>query len=164
VTDLPPSPAEQLGALLDRFVAAVNRERAALAALRGEVTATDLLALSHLRTRGSLSPGALSRALLMSPSGTSAVIHRLVAAGLTVREPGSGNQRDVRVSVTREGAALGAIAVSANALDGESVDILALIGAVAVAAERRAADLAQEVQAAAGTDAAAEVPALVRWG
>jgi DNA-binding MarR family transcriptional regulator len=158
------SPAEQLATSLDRLVAAVNRERAALAALRGDLTATSLLALSHLRGHGPLSPGALSDALLMSPGGTTAVIRRLVAAGLVVREAGPGNQHGVRLSITREGVALGAIAVDANALEGEPIDILALIDAIVAAAEQRAAHLAQAVAQEFHADATADVPALIRWG
>jgi DNA-binding MarR family transcriptional regulator len=152
----------ELAASLERLVAAVNRERAALAALRGDVTATDLLALSHLRRRASLSPGALARALLMSPSGTTGVLRRLVAAGLAVRSAGAGNHRDVRVSATRDGVELGAIAVEAKTLEGGSIDMVALIDAIAMAVEQRTDELVQEEREAAVADTG--VPTVVRWG
>jgi DNA-binding MarR family transcriptional regulator len=155
-----------LAIAVDRVVAAVVRERSALAALRGDVTATDLLALSYLRRREALSPGALGRALLLSPSGTTAVIHRLVDAGLAVRSPGPANHRDVRVSATPEGVALGMVAVPSDddvrdALAAES-DTVALIDVVAEAAERRAAEIIDEEHETASRGAG--VPGPVPWG
>jgi DNA-binding MarR family transcriptional regulator len=48
-------------------------------------------------------PGELARALQVSPSGTTGVIGRLVAARLVARDSGPANHRDVRLrSVGRE--------------------------------------------------------------
>ena len=155
-----PDPTSELAASLDRLVAAVMRERAALAVVRGDVTASDVQALGHLR-QGPLSPGALGRALLLSPSGTTSVVQRLVRAGLAVRTSASANHRNVRLIATRQGLALGAIAVEADVAQNDLSDLVSLIDAIAQAAGQRAADL---VQTNDEVTVARSAPDLVRWG
>ena len=83
-----------IASAVERWIAAAIRQRRALAR-RLESTPTDVLALQYV-VRGAVSaPGDLARALLLSPSGATAVIDRLCRAGLISRGPGSGKQRVV---------------------------------------------------------------------
>ncbi|HEY4824297.1 MAG TPA: MarR family transcriptional regulator, partial [Solirubrobacteraceae bacterium] len=95
---------------MDRLVAAGIRQRGALA-ISLESTTTDVLALDHVVTRAGSAPSDLARALLLSPSGATAVIERLTRAGLISRGPGSGKQRVV-LSATDAGRELHARALA----------------------------------------------------
>jgi DNA-binding MarR family transcriptional regulator len=163
--------ARAVGEALERLADAATRRRTAAAALLG-VTPTDLFALAAVRRAGELSPGALARGLMLSSSGTTAVIRRLSAAGLLARTPGPANQRDVRLRLTAQGEAL--VTPGAAAWD---EDVAALVGALApdVRAEvegvlARLADLSERhadrlVTASKGAAAGAgEVPSPVLWG
>ena len=77
---------------IGRLIAASIRQRAALAQRLGS-TPTDVLALHHVVTAPESTPGDLAGALLLSPSGATAVIDRLSRAGLIARAPSSGKRR-----------------------------------------------------------------------
>jgi DNA-binding MarR family transcriptional regulator len=94
--------ADDLAAQLARLVDATIRHRAVVAAQAG-LTFIDVSAVSLLLCAGELRPGDLSDGLRLSPSGATGLIRRLVAAGLADREPGPGNLRNVRVSLTPKG-------------------------------------------------------------
>jgi DNA-binding MarR family transcriptional regulator len=87
-------PSRLIAAATERLIAAGFRQRAALAQ-RLETTTTDVLALRHVVTGAASAPSDLSRALLLSPSGATAVIGRLTRAGLISRARGSGRARVV---------------------------------------------------------------------
>jgi DNA-binding MarR family transcriptional regulator len=94
--------ADLLGGQLARLVDAAVRHRAAAAARAG-LTPTDVYAVSLLLRAGELRPGELASGLRLSPSGTTGLIRRLVAAGLAHRDPGPRNHRDVSVRLTPKG-------------------------------------------------------------
>src|SRR5690349_2814102 len=75
-----------------RLIAAGIRQRAAVAQRLGLAT-TDVLALDHVVTAPGTAPSHLARALLVSPSGTTAVIDRLTNAGLVTRVAAPGRHR-----------------------------------------------------------------------
>ena len=83
-------PSRLVASAIGRLIAAGIRQRGALAK-RLETTTTDVLALHHVATATESAPGDLARALLLSPSGATAVIDRLSRAGLISRARGSGN-------------------------------------------------------------------------
>lgn len=87
-------PARLLASAVDRLVAAGIRQRGALAK-RLDSTTTDVLALHYVVRAAESAPGDLARALLLSPSGATAVIDRLSGAGLVSRTPGTGRRRVV---------------------------------------------------------------------
>ncbi|MCW2994135.1 MAG: MarR family transcriptional regulator [Conexibacter sp.] len=89
---------------LARLADAVIGYVAAVAASRG-LAPSDVRAVGMIDRAGMMRPGELARALGISPSGTTGVINRLVAAGLLRRDGGSGNNHDVRLTVTDEAAA-----------------------------------------------------------
>jgi DNA-binding MarR family transcriptional regulator len=112
-------PGAVLADCVSRLVAVSVRHRAAWAARLG-VHPTDLLALSGLARAGTLGPGELARALALSSGGASAVIARLVGAGLIERHPGATNQRHVVLRLTAK-----ARAMSMLTLEGHVTDIAA---------------------------------------
>jgi DNA-binding MarR family transcriptional regulator len=79
---------------VERLTAAGIRQHGALAK-RLETTATDVLALHYVARGTGSTPGDLARALLLSPSGATAVVDRLSRVGLVSRSPGSGTRRVV---------------------------------------------------------------------
>jgi DNA-binding MarR family transcriptional regulator len=84
--------AHVIASAVDRLIAAGLRQRGALA--KGlEWAATDVLALHHVVTGPECAPGTLARALMLSPSGATAVIGRLSRAGLVTRTRGPGRPR-----------------------------------------------------------------------
>jgi DNA-binding MarR family transcriptional regulator len=83
-----------IASAVERLIAAGIRQRGALAK-RLDSPTTDILALHHLVTGAETAPADLARALLLSPSGATAVINRLTRAGLVSRAAGSGKQRVV---------------------------------------------------------------------
>ncbi len=158
-----------IASAVERLIAAGIRQHAALAR-RLESTTTDVLALHHVVSGTDSAPGDLARALLLSPSGATAVIDRLSRAGLVSRTPGSGKQR-VALTATDAGREL-----HARALAPLSRDVDRLIDGVArsdrVRLEQfltRLADLAEReadeliAQAEANARAAVAIPAPVLW-
>jgi DNA-binding MarR family transcriptional regulator len=93
-----------IASAVERLIAAGIRQHGALAK-RLESPATDILALHHIVRGTETAPGDLARALLLSPSGTTAVIDRLSRAGLISRNRGLGGQR-VALTATDAGRAL----------------------------------------------------------
>ena len=93
--------ARVIASAVERLIGAQIRQRAALAK-RLESPTTDVLALHHVVTGSESAPADLARALLLSPSGATAVIDRLSRAGLTSRAQGSGKRRVV-VTATNAG-------------------------------------------------------------
>jgi DNA-binding MarR family transcriptional regulator len=68
------------------------------------VNATDLSALTQLAIAGTaLSPGELSRRLVLTPGGTNGVVRRLIAVRLITRRVSSSDKRDVELVITRAG-------------------------------------------------------------
>jgi len=153
-----------------RLIAAGIRQRGALAK-RLEATTTDILALDHVVTAADSSPGDLARALLLSPSGATAVIDRLSRAGLISRDRGSGKQRVV-LKATDAGGELHAQALAPLGHDvdrlvdelapGDRVLIERFMTRLADLSEREADELTARVEEDAR--AAAAIPPPVLWG
>lgn len=156
---------------VDRLVGASLRQRAAIAAIAG-LPRTDLLALDHIAGNEGVTPTTLARMLFLSSGGTTAVIDRLVEAGLVARAPRSGRRRRVVLRVTERGEAI--MHLHQRQL---IADIAALTSELTLAQrsalERdlaRLADLAERhadrltADAAAAAAAAAGVPSPVLWG
>src|SRR3954467_15288373 len=95
--------AAEIGDALDRLVAAAQRQRAAAAATRQDVNATDLLALDIVRRARRISPGALAREMHLTPGGTNGVIRRVLTAKLLTRRVSPADRRDVGLEITRRG-------------------------------------------------------------
>lgn len=85
-------PLALIASALARLIAAGVRQHGALAK-RLRTTPTDALALHYVVTGSDTAPARLARALLVTPSGATAVINRLSRAGLISRAPGTGTQR-----------------------------------------------------------------------
>jgi DNA-binding MarR family transcriptional regulator len=158
-----------IASAVERLVAAGIRQRGALAK-RLESTTTDVAALQYVVRGTECAPGDLARALMLSPSGTTAVIDRLSRSGLISRTPGSGRQR-VALSATDAGRELHARALAPLGDDvGHLIEDLPRSSRILV--ERfltRLADLAEreadELIAGAAEDAraAAAIPPPVLW-
>jgi DNA-binding MarR family transcriptional regulator len=86
------NPHALIDSALARLIAAGIRQHGALAK-RLRTTPTDVLALHYVVTASDTAPARLARALLVTPSGATAVINRLSRAGLISRAPGPGTQR-----------------------------------------------------------------------
>ena len=86
-------------ASLERFVAASERQRAALAKLLGLLD-SDVVALENILRAGELSAVALARRMPLSPGGTAAVIDRLCTAGLISRTRDPRDRRRVVLRAT----------------------------------------------------------------
>lgn len=166
-----PSVAEIADAL-DRVVAAAHRQRAAAAATRPDVNATDLLALDITRRHRTISPGDLARAMQLTPGGTNGVIRRLIEANLIVRSTSPTDRRDVRLTVTRRADRLVTTGVggwdaqlleSLAKLDGpQATEMMNLLATITEATERRADGLV--ANALHINDPAHGIPHPVRWG
>ncbi|HEX6389049.1 MAG TPA: MarR family transcriptional regulator [Solirubrobacteraceae bacterium] len=156
---------------VDRLVNASLRQRAAVAAIAG-LRRTDLLALDHIAGRESVTPSALARMLYLSSGGTTAVVDRLVDAGLVERTPGTGRRDRVVLLVTDRGAAVlrshqqqlvaDVAALTADLTPPQREDVERYLARLADIAERHADRLAAEATAAAA--AASGAPAPVLWG
>ena len=155
---------------LGRLIAAAIRQRLALAK-RLDTTATEVLALHYVVT--ATAPGQLARALLVSPSGATGVIDRLVRAGLISRVPVSGAQR-VALSVTDAGRELHAqtLAPLSDDVDRLVADLPQsdrrllerFLARVADHAEREAEQLVASAEAHAKARVAAAIPPPLVWG
>jgi DNA-binding MarR family transcriptional regulator len=99
-----------IASAVERLIAAGIRQQGALARRLGS-TATDILALHYVARATETAPGDLARALLVSPSGATAVIDRLSRAGLVSRAPGAGRRR-VALTATDAGRGLHARALA----------------------------------------------------
>ncbi len=75
-----------------------------LAHVADEVTLPQYRALVVLQSRGPQPAHALAAELRIVPSSATRLCDRLVAKGLIAREPVEGNRRELRVSVTDDGA------------------------------------------------------------
>jgi DNA-binding MarR family transcriptional regulator len=159
-----------IASAIGRLVTAGIRQRGALAK-RLDATTTDVLALHHVVTATESAPGDLARALLVSPSGATAVLHRLSRAGLISRAPGSGNRRVV-LTASDAGRELHARALAPLSQDVERL-IEELPRSHRLLLEQfltRIADLAEreadQLIARAETDAraAAAIPSPILWG
>lgn len=95
-------PSWLIRAAADRLAAAAARQRAALAKTLG-LQRADLLALYYLGRRDDTTPSELATQLMLSSGGTTAVINRLQAAGLLVRDPGPSGHRRVLLRLTAHG-------------------------------------------------------------
>src|SRR5579871_5840332 len=95
-----------IASAVERLIAAGTRQRGAVAK-RLEWPITDVLALHHVVSGTEHAPSDLAKALLLSPSGTTAAIDRLTRAGLISRTRGSGKPR-VRLTATEAGRELSA--------------------------------------------------------
>jgi DNA-binding MarR family transcriptional regulator len=163
-------PTRLIASAVERLIAAGIRQRGALAK-RLDSTATDVLALHYVATGTVSAPADLARALLLSPSGATAVIDRLSRAGLVGRAPGSGKQR-VMLKATDAGGKLHARALAP--LSDDVGDLIAdLPRSHRVLLEQfltRLADLAEReadqliARAEADVRAAVAIPPPVLWG
>ena len=142
-----------LRALLARKSLADARQRAAAARLLG-LTESDVLAIQQLAWAGALTPGQLGAQLRLTSGGTTALVQRLLRLSYVVREPHPVDRRSTLLRLTpeaeRDAGALYAPLVgeldeiAARLGDG---DALALLEAVATAAERHADQLAHAADA-----------------
>jgi DNA-binding MarR family transcriptional regulator len=96
----------EIGDALDRLIAAAHRQRAAAAATRRDVNATDLLALDLIRRNQRTAPGRLAREMQLTAGGTNGVIRRVLKARLITRKVSSRDRRDVGLEITRRGETL----------------------------------------------------------
>lgn len=159
-----------ISASLDRHAAASARRVSGAAALLG-LRDSDVRALQQLLRAGELTPGALSRALQLSSGGTTALINRLMAAGLVSRHPHPGDARRTILRPTADAARQTADVL--GALAGEIDELVAALSTSEVAClERflaRAADLAEQnadvllSEARVAARAATEVRAPLLW-
>jgi DNA-binding MarR family transcriptional regulator len=162
--------AAEIADALDRLVAAAQRQRAAAAATRRDVNATDLLALDIVRRAGRIAPGRLAREMQLTAGGTNGVIRRIVAAKLITRTVSATDRRDVGLQITRRGETLMTTGVGGwdpelleqLSLQDDPSTMMHLLTTVAESAELRADTFATAARAV--TDAAAGVPMPVRWG
>jgi DNA-binding MarR family transcriptional regulator len=159
-----------IASAVGRLIAAGIRQRGALARRLGATT-TDVLALHHVAAAGESAPSELARALLVSPSGATAVIDRLSRAGLITRAPRTGRRRVV-LDTTYAGRELATRALAPTTQDIGTIvrdlprcDRLILercLTQLADLVEREADRLI--AKAAADGQAATGVPAPVLWG
>ncbi|WP_051221462.1 MarR family transcriptional regulator [Conexibacter woesei] len=164
--------AAEIADALDRLVAAAARQRAAAAATRRDVNATDLLALDIVRRAGRIAPGQLAREMQLTAGGTNGVIRRIVAAQLITRNVNASDRRDVGLEITRRGETLMTTGVGGwdpqllehlSHQDAPSLtNMMSLLTTVAEAAEHRADTFATTARAV--SHAAGGVPLPVRWG
>jgi DNA-binding MarR family transcriptional regulator len=164
--------AAEIADVLDRLVAAGHRQRAAAAATRRDVNATDLLALDIIRRRRRISPGGLAREMHLTAGGTNGVIRRVVAASLITRKVSPNDRRDVRLEITRRGEALMTTGVGgwdpalldhlAHQPEAALTDMMDLLRTIATAAEERADGYARSARRV--SEASAGVPQPVLWG
>jgi DNA-binding MarR family transcriptional regulator len=163
-------PSRLIGSALARLIAAGIRQRRALAKCLEAQTA-DVLALDYVVTGAESSPGGLARALLLSPSGTTNLIDRLIRAGLISRAPSSGRQR-VALTATDAGRELHARTLARMSYDVEHliedlprshrVLLEQFLTQVGDLAEREADELT--ARAEENARAAATMPPPVLWG
>jgi DNA-binding MarR family transcriptional regulator len=164
--------AAEIADALDRLVAAGHRQRAAAAATRRDVNATDLLALDIIRRSRRISPGRLAREMHLTAGGANGVIRRIIAAKLITRRVSPTDRRDVRLDITRRGTTLMTTGVGGwdpTLLDHLShlpeptlTDTLNLLHHIATTAEKRADTHAHSARRV--TEASAGVPLPVLWG
>ncbi|MGH2894287.1 MAG: MarR family winged helix-turn-helix transcriptional regulator [Solirubrobacteraceae bacterium] len=153
-----------------RLIAAGIRQRGALARRLG-VTTTDVLGLHYVVSAPGSAPGQLARALLVSPSGATAVIDRLSRVGLITRAPVSGRHR-VALTATDAGRELHTQALAPLTHDigrlteelprSQRVLLERFLACVADLAEREADELITRAEADARATAA--IPPPVLWG
>ena len=158
-----------IASAVERLIAAGIRQRGALAK-HLESTSTDVLALHYVVTAPDSAPGDLARALLLSPSGATAVIDRLSRAGLVNRARSWGQQRVV-LTATDAGRELHARTLAplrddiARLLEdvprSHRVLLEQFLTRLADLAEREADELI--ARAAADARAAAAIPPPVLW-
>lgn len=164
--------AAEIADALDRLVAAAHRQRAAAAATRRDVNATDLLALDIIRRAGRIAPGRLAREMQLTAGGTNGVIRRIVAAKLITRTVSATDRRDVGLEITRRGETLMTTGVGGwdplllehlSRHDAASLaNMMSLLAEIATAAEQRADGFASSARRVA--DASSGVPLPVLWG
>jgi DNA-binding MarR family transcriptional regulator len=159
-----------IAAALDRLAVAAHRQRAAAAATLTDLNATDLLALTIIHRAGSITPGALARAMHVTPGGTSGVIRRVIAAEMIGRTTSPTDGQDVRLTVTEQGESL--MTTGVGVWDPQLLERLGrlpdlgnmvdLFVSVAEATEQRATALAGD--SVERRRRGREIPHLVRWG
>src|SRR4051812_28344949 len=137
-----------LRGLLARKSLADARQRAAAARLLG-LGESDVLAIQHLAWAGALTPGQLGAQLRLTSGGTTALIHRLTRLDYVVREPHPGDRRSTLLRLTPKaeqeaGALYAPLVAELDGIAGGAEDgVLALLEAIAEAAERHADELAR---------------------
>jgi DNA-binding MarR family transcriptional regulator len=162
-------PSRLIASAVERLIAAGIRQRGALAK-RLHSPATDVLALHHVVMAAESAPGDLARALLLSPSGATAVADRRSRAGLISRAQGPGKQRVV-LKATGAGRELHARALAplshgiSHLIEdlprGHRVVLEQFMARLADLAEREAEELM--ARAEADSRAAAAIPPPVLW-
>ena len=158
-------------ASLERFVAASERQRAALAKLLGLLD-SDVVALENILRAAELSAVALARRMPLSSGGTAAVIDRLCTAGLISRTRDPRDRRRVVLRATsgveqRLGELLAPLVADIDAATGElsaaqRASVERFLACLADVCERHADRLLTAAEAAAR--AGVEVPTPVLWG
>jgi DNA-binding MarR family transcriptional regulator len=163
-------PPRIIGSAVARLITAGIRQRAALA-IRLQAPTTDVLALHLVVSAPGIAAGELARALLVSPSGATAVIDRLSRAGLITRVAASARNR-VALEATDAGRELHAQALAPLGRDAERliqdlprshlVVLEEFLARVADLAERNADELIARAQTDARAASAIPLPPL--WG
>jgi DNA-binding MarR family transcriptional regulator len=164
--------AAEIADALDRLVAAAQRQRAAAAATRADLNATDLLAVDVVRRHDGISPGALAREMHLTPGGANGVIRRVIKAKMVTRRVSSRDRRDVGLHISRRAITLMTTGVGgwdpkllerlARLDERQASDMMALLDQIAAATEHRAEQLA--ATAAQVNDPSIGVPVPLQWG
>lgn len=157
---------------LDRLVAAAHRQRAAAAATRDNLNATDFLALDILRRKPTLGPGALAHEMQLTTGGVNGAIRRLIKANMLVRKTSPNDRRDVRLTITQRAEILMTTGIGgwdprtleslAKLPEPQATEMMDLLTTLADVTEQRADDLAETARWI--NDPAHGVPRPVRWG
>jgi DNA-binding MarR family transcriptional regulator len=146
------TPTNALRGLLARKSLADARHRAAAARLLG-LGESDVLAMQHLAWAGALTPGQLGAQLRLTSGGATALIQRLTRRSYVMREPHPEDRRSTLIRLTpkaeEDAGALYAPLVAAldEIAAGAEEGALALLGAIAEAAEHHADELARAADA-----------------
>lgn len=166
-----PSVAEIADAL-DRLIAAAHRQRAAAAATRDNLNATDFLALDILRRKPATGPGALAREMQLTAGGANAVIRRLINANMLTRKTSPKDRRHVRLTLTQRAETLMTTGIGgwdprtleslANLPDPQATEMMNLLTTLANVTEQRADDLAETARWV--NDPSHGVPRPLQWG
>jgi DNA-binding MarR family transcriptional regulator len=160
---------EELRHLFHRKALAGERHRAALArTLR--ISDTEAAAIAHLASQGQATPGELGALLGLTSGGTTALLHRLEAAGHLARHPHPDDRRSTLLTATPSilAAAEQVYAplvkemdeASARLTDHERAIVARYLAEIAAVSERHAERLDAAVRAESADGAAAPVPGL----
>lgn len=154
---------------LNRKALAATRHRAALGRLL-DMSESEVLAIQHLGRAGHLTPGQVGTLLQLSSGGTTALVHRLEAAGHAIREPNPDDKRSTILRLTpsierRAGELFAPLVGELDALASslspdERRSVGRFLERIADAAERHADELVRRAQASAHAELGVPAPGL----